>query len=305
MVVAKSFDSFFEVLALLGGKTKIADLSRWDVERISALSYGSHGSFSTLDIYRPIKRTGSIPVVFYIHGGAFRSLSKDTHWVMGRNFARAGYMVVSINYRLAPKNPYPAAIEDVCQAWMWMLENLEQYGGDSSRIAVAGESAGANLTMALAFCLLHRRSESWAQRVYDAGVTPKVLLPACGIFQVSQPERFSEKGVVQTLNFYNARDLQLCYLPNQESMTLADPICLLEEYELDRVVPPTFLCVGTWDPLVGDTQRMAAILRERGGVVEERYYKREIHAFHALIFRKQARLCWKDMIGFADRYLKT
>ena len=118
VVVAKSFDSFFGALAQLGGKTKIADLSRWGIERIPSISYGDHGSFSTLDIYLPKERSRPLPVIFYIHGGAFRSLSKDTHWVMGRNFARAGYLVVNINYRLAPKDPYPAAIEDVCSAWL-------------------------------------------------------------------------------------------------------------------------------------------------------------------------------------------
>ncbi|MEC7988238.1 MAG: alpha/beta hydrolase [Myxococcota bacterium] len=257
-----------------------------------------------MDIYRPMQKSTGVPIVFYIHGGAFRSLSKDTHWVMGRNFAQAGYLVVSINYRLAPKDPYPAAIEDVCAAWQWMLENIESYGGDLSRIAIAGESAGANLTMALAFCLLSRRSEPWAQRVYDAGVTPSVLLPACGIFQVSHPKRFPKRGLVSRLNFYNVLDLQLCYLPEPEPMTLADPVCLFENCTLSRSLPPAFLCVGTWDPLLGDTQQMASVLRQKGGFVAERYYEHEIHAFHALIFRKKARQCWREMIDFADQYLK-
>ena len=61
----------------------------------------------------PTSRTGLAPVVLYIHGGAFHYLSKDTHWVLALMFARRGYVVFNIDYRLAPVYPYSAAIEDV------------------------------------------------------------------------------------------------------------------------------------------------------------------------------------------------
>ena len=66
-----------------------------------------------LDVYRPLDASGPLPVVLYVHGGGFRILSKDTHWIMGLAFARRGYVVFNINYRLAPKHPFPAAIDDV------------------------------------------------------------------------------------------------------------------------------------------------------------------------------------------------
>jgi len=63
--------------------------------------------------------------VFYIHGGAFHLASKDTHWIMGLVFARAGFLVVNINYRLAPKDR-SAAIEDACRAWRYLAAHAAE-----------------------------------------------------------------------------------------------------------------------------------------------------------------------------------
>src|ERR1700679_136863 len=120
-----------------------AEPSRHGVERIANVTYGAQGSSAhTLDVYRPIARQESpLPVVLYIHGGGFRILSKDTHWVMGLAFARRGYLVFNINYRLAPRHPFPAAVEDAAAALLWVRANAAAFGGDPSRIVVAGESA--------------------------------------------------------------------------------------------------------------------------------------------------------------------
>ena len=70
-----------------------------------------------LDILRPKNTTGPLPVLFYIHGGGFRTLSKETHFLFAMMYARMGFLVVNINYRLAPAHPFPAAIEDTCAAY--------------------------------------------------------------------------------------------------------------------------------------------------------------------------------------------
>ena len=119
---------------------------RHGVERLSNIPYAQSGMKEhLLDVYRPIRRKGPLPVCIYVHGGGFRILSKDTHWLMGLIFARRGYVVFNINYRLAPRFPFPAALEDTCDAYAWVVEHAESFGGDPSRIVLAGESAGANL----------------------------------------------------------------------------------------------------------------------------------------------------------------
>src|SRR5690606_7492163 len=138
-----------------------------------------------LDVYRPRDRGRALPIVFYVHGGGFRILSKDTHWLMGLAFARRGYLVFNIGYRLAPEHPFPCAVEDVADAFAWMVDHAEADGGDLSRVVYAGESAGANLVTSLALQTVFEREESFARRVFETGISPKAVVPACGLFQVS------------------------------------------------------------------------------------------------------------------------
>jgi hypothetical protein len=192
--MANVVDFAFSTLAHTSGRLPAANPARYGVERLRDISYGPLGADHTVDVYRPIERSGPLPVVVYFHGGAFRSLSKDTHWLMGIAFARRGYIVVSANYRLAPRHPFPAAAHDACDAWRWATEHVGEYGGDPSRMAVAGESAGANLASVIAVASAWRQTEPRARMIYEETPQPVVALPACGILQVSEPERYRRPG---------------------------------------------------------------------------------------------------------------
>ncbi|HEY4460709.1 MAG TPA: alpha/beta hydrolase [Pseudonocardiaceae bacterium] len=97
--------------------------------------------------YRPLRRaTGSRPVLVDFHGGAFvfgNAAIKD--WFNGELAARLGVVVVSVNYRLAPEKPFPAAYEDAVDATNWAAKTAQEWGGDPARIVVVGDSAGGNL----------------------------------------------------------------------------------------------------------------------------------------------------------------
>lgn len=296
----------FEGLAWVGARTPFARPSRHGVEVIRNVPYSGSGlQEHQLDIYRPLDRSGALPVVFYVHGGGFRALSKDTHWVMGLQFARAGYLVVNIDYRLAPRHPFPAAWQDTALAWHWLLREVAALGGDPARIAVAGESAGANLVSALTLMTVVRRPEPWARAVFDAGVVPAAVLPACGILQVSDAQRFGRRRPLPLFVRDVIEDIPRSVLPADDTDTcLADPLLMMEAGPLDRPLPPFFLPVGTRDPILDDTRRMAAAVAARGGVVEARYYPGEVHAFHALLWRRAARACWRDMRQFLAAQLK-
>ena len=300
---AKAVDGFFGAVSKVGRTLPPSDPGRHGVECLKDIEYGPLGTAHHLDIYRPIERTGPLPVVLYIHGGGFRSLSKESHWIMALIFAKKGYLVMNINYRLAPKHPYPAAIQDVCQAWLWALENVAQHGGDPSRMVIAGESAGANLTVALTVACCYPRLEPWSQAVFDAGVVPKVIAPACGLFQVSDIKRFLRDGNANRLEQAVLDDCEYCYLPEfspGDPPGLADPVCIIEQTAPQRPLPPAFLPVGGWDPLKVENHRMSQALIGHGTETMERLYPRQIHAFHAFAFRKQARQCWQEMLKFMD-----
>jgi acetyl esterase len=293
-------DGFFSTLSRLGRALPSANPNRHGVEVIADLPYGPHGDANLLDIWRAPEAEG-LPVVLYIHGGGFRSLSKDSHWIMALALSRRGYLVLSINYRLSPEHAYPAHIQDVCAAWLWALEHVAEYGGDPSRMILAGESAGANLAMALTVACCYPREEPWARAVFDAGVVPKAIAPACGLFQVSDTQRYKRAGLTNCFTQAVLSDCEDCYLPEEAqraSPGLADPVCIIEQEAPSRPLPPAFLPVGGIDPLRADNHRMSEALLARGVETQERVYPGEPHAFHAFVFRKQARQCWVEMLEF-------
>lgn len=296
--LANVLDGSFDAIARAGSLHPLSRPESHGLERIAGIPYGE-GPDHVLDAWRPVERNGPLPVVLYLHGGGFRALSKDTHYVMAIAFARRGYLVLSANYRLSPMHKFPSAAMDACAAWVWATEHARELGGDPSRMAVAGESAGGNLTSVVALCSAWKRPEPWARAVWEAQHRPIAALPACGILQVSPVER-RVGGYFGREVIANVAD---SYLPVGSDLdcSLADPVCVVEQHPPDRTPPPFFLACGTRDPLIADSRRMAAALRGHGVPVELREYAGEVHAFHAFFWLDNSRRCWAEMHSFLDR----
>jgi len=104
----------------------------------------------TVRVYRPTG-AGPFPVLLFFHGGGWVICTLDTHDGLCRRLAnRGGCLVVSVDYRLAPEHPFPAAVEDCYAATCWVAEHAAEFEGDGSRLAVAGDSAGGNLAAVVA-----------------------------------------------------------------------------------------------------------------------------------------------------------
>lgn len=250
---------------------------------------------------------GPLPALMYVHGGGFRILSKETHWLMALVFARAGYVVFSIDYRLAPKNPFPAALDDCSVAYRWLADHAAAYGADPSRLVLAGESAGANLITALTICCCQRRPERYAGRAFATGLVPRVVLPMCGILEVSNPAgalaRASRQWMRDRIEAVSRGYLGA--MPPGRERELADPVRVLEreDLELDRPLPAFFSAVGSKDPLVDDTARLHKALLRRGAHSVAEVYRGEVHAFHAFLWRRQAQQLWRSMLAFTREQL--
>ena len=306
----------FETSSRLGTALPMARPARYGVMVDKDIAYRpTAGPDHLLDVYRPTHLEGPAPVVMYIHGGGFRILSKDTHWVMAIELARRGYVVFTINYRLAPAHPYPAAAEDACAAYAWVVANAARYGGDPSQVAVAGESAGGNLATAVAAAACYRRPEPWARALYDLDAVPKALVPACGILQVSDPRRFVRLGLSSRVTqpvidacFANYicghHGVDVAAQPHPpEGYGLADPLCVIEAGPPDRPLPPMYIPVGTADPLLDDSRRLAEAARRHGGVATESFFPRMGHSFHAWVVRPEAKRCWDETHAFLADHL--
>jgi acetyl esterase len=304
-------DSMFRGMASAGKLHPLARPERHQVEILRDIPYCTSAEPALrLDVYRPIAARGPLPIVLYVHGGGFRILSKDTHWLMGLSFARRGYVVFNIDYRLAPRNPYPAALEDCARALAWVVANAARYGGDIARLVLAGESAGANLVTALALAGSYPRPEPWARAVFDLGVAPRAVLAACGMLQVSDPARFARrKNNLPTFIQDRLHEVSHAYLGGvvaqaEGALDLADPVVLLERgAPPERPLPSFFVPVGTKDPLLDDSRRLKAALDQLSVPCEVRYYPGEGHAFHAFVWRENAKRCWHDTFAFLDRYV--
>lgn len=256
----------------------------------------------TLDVYRPASPPdGPRPCVVYIHGGGFRVLSKDTHWLFGLAYARRGFVVVNVNYHLAPARPFPAAVEDVAAAWQWLVANAGRLEIDLGRVVVAGESAGANLSMALTLAATMPREESFARDVFSTNVVPRAVVAACGIYEVSRPSRFSGTHVFFRDRLEEVSDAYLggVRVPAR-LLDFADPLAPLERGDRPaRPLPPVFLPCGTWDHLLDDSRRLHRALQGLGSTGSRLgEYARGPHAFHAFVFTPAARACWRDTFEF-------
>ena len=99
-------------------------------------------------VYTPDGLTGALPVIVYFHGGGFVIANNATYDSSARMLAKGvGAVVVAVEYSKAPEHKFPAAHEDAIAAYKWVTQNATSIGGDANRIAIAGESAGGNLTI--------------------------------------------------------------------------------------------------------------------------------------------------------------
>ncbi|MDB4985979.1 MAG: hypothetical protein JWN04_1157 [Myxococcaceae bacterium] len=298
--------AFFEGASLFGRLMPEANPRRHGVEVVRNVPYLPGGEpRHRLDVYRPVERADPLPIVVYLHGGGFSMLSKDTHWVMALSFARAGYVVFNIGYRLAPLHPFPAALEDVSEALAFVAQHAAAYGGDLERLVLAGESAGANLACSVALMACYHRPEPYARRVFDSGIVPRAVIAACGFLQVSDPLRLSRRRKVPSWVQRMQSTVSQSYLGAlRDGTELADPLLILEQnLPSARPLPAFFAFAGTRDPVLDDTRRLAAALARAGVPHEAHYYKGELHAFHALVFLPAAQACWRAQLAFLTRVL--
>jgi len=103
-----------------------------------------------LDVYQPAKKGTSRPAVVVVHGGGWTAGDKSWFAQQSNQLAERGFVAFSVNYRLAPAHPYPAAVEDVEAAVEWVRKHAKAYGVDPKRIGALGGSAGGHLVGLLA-----------------------------------------------------------------------------------------------------------------------------------------------------------
>ncbi|HEX7245759.1 MAG TPA: alpha/beta hydrolase [Solirubrobacterales bacterium] len=207
------------------------------------------------------------PLLVYYHGGGWVVGDLETHDGLCRFLAAfAGCRVLSVDYRLAPEHPFPAPVEDAVAAFSWAAEHAGELDSDPNRIAVGGDSAGANLSAAI--CLATR----------DPGPRPAMqllLYPPTDIVG-DQPSRATfAKGFLLTRN--DMRWFEGHYLP--DGCAPDDPrVSMMRAPDLANL-PPTYVATAGFDPLRDEGEAYAARMSEAGFKVALRRYPNLIHGF--------------------------
>ncbi len=144
------------------------------------IAYNDHGTRGFLDLYRPADGACDAPVLIQVHGGGWTIGRKDQQGLpLMKHLAAKGWVCVAINYRLAPRNPFPAHVIDVKQAIAWTREHVGAYGGDPRYLAITGGSAGGHLA---ALAALTADDRGWQPGFEDADTSVQCAVPHYGIY---------------------------------------------------------------------------------------------------------------------------
>jgi acetyl esterase len=216
--------------------------------------------------YRPAA-DGPLPGLVFFHGGGWVIGSVDTHDGLCRSLANlAGCVVFSVEYRLAPEHPFPAAVEDAVSALSWVCERASRLDTDPARISVAGDSAGGNLA-AVAARKLAQRGVSLASQA--------LVYPVTGASTETASYRVCAEGYFLTRD--DMRWFLGHYAPQSSDLVHPDLAPLLAE-DLSGL-PRAYIATCELDPLRDEGAAYAQRLREAGVEVTHEDWPGMIHGF--------------------------
>jgi acetyl esterase/lipase len=212
---------------------------------------------------------GAAPVVLYFHGGGFVTGDLDTHDGTARQHAvGADAIVVSVDYRLAPEHPYPAAVEDAWAATLWVAENAAALHGDPNRIAVAGDSAGGTIAAAV------------AQRARDNAGPPilfQLLWYPSTMWDASLPS-FAENATAPILDVKAVADFSRWYAGEVNMFDPPSDMAPGRAEDLSNLAP-AYIGVAGYDPLRDDGIRYGELLADAGVSVQVNNAETLVHGY--------------------------
>ncbi|MFC9554593.1 alpha/beta hydrolase [Rhodococcus sp. NPDC056960] len=220
-------------------------------------------------IYRPDTEAATLPTVLYLHGGGWVMGGLDSHESHARRVCtRAGSVVVAVDYRLAPEHPFPAGYDDCLASLRWIHDNIDRLGGDPSRVAVAGDSAGGNLAAAVAL----------AARDAELPLRAQLLLYAPVHLGTRYPS-MDELANGYFIRMPADEEMGVGYLDDR-SLT-ADPRVSPIEGDLTGVAP-AIVCGAEFDPLRDHAPAYAAALEAAGVPVRLRISAGMLHGYWSM-----------------------
>lgn len=218
-------------------------------------------------ILRPRHGDASLPALVYLHGGGWTMFSIDTHDRLMREYAgRAGVAVVAVDYSLSPEVKFPRALEETTDVIQWLRAHGAEHGIDAARLAVGGDSAGANLSVASQLRLRESGQPVVSAMLLNYGAYSDRPTPSCTRYD----------GPDYMLEVEEMHRFWLNYL--RDDRDRGDPLAMPLHADLHGL-PPAFLAVAECDILADGNQAMAQALRDAGCTVQAHTYAGATHSF--------------------------
>jgi acetyl esterase len=218
-------------------------------------------------LYVPTDATTPGALLVFFHGGGWVYGDLDSHDPPCRFLAeRSGVRVLSVDYRLAPEHPFPAAYDDAVAAYRWVTENAASLGADATRLGVGGDSAGGNLAAVAAI---------EAARAGLPLAFQLLVYPATDASRRTESRRLFGHDLYLTEEFMDRSLEQYAPDPAQRSDPRVSPLLA----DLPAGLAPAYITTAGFDPLRDEGEAYARRLSEAGVEVELRRFPDQIHGF--------------------------
>ena len=259
------------------------------------IAYNDHGRRGLLDVYTPEGGVpeGGAPVLLQVHGGGWTIGNKDQQGLpLMQHLARKGWVCVAINYRLSPRDAFPAHVVDVKQSIAWIKEHIASYGGDPDYLAITGGSAGGHLA---ALAALTAGDAAWQPGFEDADTSVQVAVPHYGVYDLAGSTGSKAAEMLRD-RFLAPKVMQTTWAEHPELFEAASP--------LQRVTPEApdfFVLHGSHDTLVPVSQARRFVERLRETSTRSVVYAELPGAQHAFDVFPSIRSA--HIVRAIDRYL--
>jgi acetyl esterase/lipase len=218
------------------------------------------GKRGLLDVYLPADGdVAKAPVLLQVHGGAWTIGNKDQQGIpLMQHLAAKGWVCVAINYRLAPRDPFPAQIIDVKRAIAWVREHIEEYGGDPDYIAITGGSAGGHL---VALAAVTPNDPAYQPGFEGADTSVAVAVPHYGVYDFSGSTGLRSAELMRD-SFLAPRVVKKTWAEDPDVFEAGTPLL-----RITKEAPDFFVLHGAHDSLVSVEQARLFVdrLRETSG----------------------------------------
>lgn len=264
-----------------------------EVEQCRDISYGPHGVWNLLDLYRSCEHSGEkLPVIVSVHGGGYFYGDRSLYRPYCMNLAQRGFAVVNFDYRLAPENHFPAPLEDVNAVLFWLAENAARYALDVDNVFLVGDSAGAQIVSQYAAIYSNADYRSLFQLV-----RPPVRIGAvglnCGMYDLPLRREADHLIMGDYFGDYQGDD------------------ALLDVFSyIGADYPPAFVLSAPNDFLYEACRPMVDFINQQGGYAECHIYgserDREVgHVFHINRRCSEGKRANAEQIAFFKKYITT